>query len=239
MLGAMGSSGASPSTKLIVAGAILLFASILVTVGMHSVVDTGTCSSTGYSGDFGPVPYCPKGTGFSFAFLFVGIFLIIGASIALGGGALGLLFVAIGLGSLGAGVGPTAHSSSKAFCIIFGAAFLLPGLAVFVAGTLLGHTPRSVRRRIAARSQGTTTPPGLAGLGSFSPGVQVSRPTSLAASSSLSPPSSLGSPAAGRAHSPPPRDLAGRLEELADLHTEGTLTDDEFRAAKKRILDDG
>ena len=42
---------------------MLLFGAVALGVGMHHLVATGTCSSTGYSSHYGPVPYCPKGTG--------------------------------------------------------------------------------------------------------------------------------------------------------------------------------
>lgn len=41
------------------------------------------------------------------------------------------------------------------------------------------------------------------------------------------------SPAVPQASSP---DLAGRFKELADLHASGALTDEEFAAAKARLL---
>ena len=57
----------------IAGGALLLFSAVLLGVGIHHLVATGTCSSTGYSGNYGPVPYCPSGTGWWFAFVFGGI----------------------------------------------------------------------------------------------------------------------------------------------------------------------
>ena len=37
-------------------------------------------------------------------------------------------------------------------------------------------------------------------------------------------------------YAPPPADPADEIEHLAQLHTSGTLTDDEFAAAKAKIL---
>ena len=81
---------------------MLLFSAVLLGVGMHHLVATGTCSSTGYSGSFGPVPHCPSGTGWWIAFLMVGIIGgLIGAAMA-GNGALlfAAIFGAIGVGAL-------------------------------------------------------------------------------------------------------------------------------------------
>jgi hypothetical protein len=73
--------------------AVLLFSAIVLGVGIHHLVSTGTCSSTGYSGNFGPVPHCPSGTGWWVAFLFVGIIGgIVGAMMA---GSTSLVFVGI------------------------------------------------------------------------------------------------------------------------------------------------
>ena len=51
---------------------------------------------------------------------------------------------------------------------------------------------------------------------------------------------SKGSPQAGQAASPSPQaappDVAARLRELADLHASGSLTDEEFAAAKAKLL---
>jgi hypothetical protein len=46
-------------------------------------------------------------------------------------------------------------------------------------------------------------------------------------------------PAPSRAEAPPGPDVAGRLKELAQLHADGALSDDEFAAAKARVLEPG
>src|SRR5881227_3899048 len=94
--------GAKPSNTQIAGVALLLFSSVLLGVGMHHMIATGTCSSTGYSANYGPVPHCPSGTGWWFAFLFVGILGgLAGAAMA---GSMGLIFAgifgAIGFGAL-------------------------------------------------------------------------------------------------------------------------------------------
>jgi hypothetical protein len=48
---------------------------------------------------------------------------------------------------------------------------------------------------------------------------------------------SKGSPAAGQAGQPAATpDLTSKLKDLADLHASGALTDEEFTAAKSRLI---
>ena len=42
--------------------------------------------------------------------------------------------------------------------------------------------------------------------------------------------------AEAQAAAPPAKDVTAELEKLAGLHTSGVLTDDEFTAAKKKLL---
>ena len=53
-----------PSNRTIIGVGMLLFGSVLLGVGMHHLIKTGTCSSTDYSSHYGRVPLCPAGTGF-------------------------------------------------------------------------------------------------------------------------------------------------------------------------------
>src|SRR5437763_17025939 len=93
-----------PSTRTIIGVGILLFGAILFGVGLHHMIATGTCSSTGYSSNLGPVPHCPKGTGYWFAFLFGGVFMVVIGGLVSGGSSAILIvpsiFLAIGIGSL-------------------------------------------------------------------------------------------------------------------------------------------
>lgn len=104
-----------PSNLTIVGVALVLFSAILLGVGIHHVVATGTCSSTGYSANYGPVPTCPAGTGWWFAFLFGGIFgCLIGAAMAR---SVGLVFAgifgAIGFGALSNLLDSSASTGTK------------------------------------------------------------------------------------------------------------------------------
>ena len=97
-----------PSNRTIVGVGVVLFSGVLLAVGIHHLVATGTCSSTGYWGNYGPVPYCPSGTGWWMLFLFAGIIGGIVGGFVSGGSSVGLInggiFTAIGLGSLFAAV---------------------------------------------------------------------------------------------------------------------------------------
>jgi hypothetical protein len=130
------------STSTIIGVAVLLFGAVLLGVGMHHLVATGTCSSTGYSANFGPVPRCPKGTGWWILFLIGGVFLvIIGGFVARGPSAaliVPAIFGAIGVGSLTVAFQGNVSSGTKTFALIFGGAFalcgLIPALAVIWSG---------------------------------------------------------------------------------------------------------
>lgn len=118
-----------PSNRTIVGVGLLLFTGVLMGVGIHHLVSTGTCSTTGYAANYGPVPYCPSGTGWWVAFLFIGIIGgIVGGFIA-GASTVGLIngsiFTAIGVGSFT--VVFDKHASSKTFAGVFGGSFAVVG----------------------------------------------------------------------------------------------------------------
>ncbi|MEA2172125.1 MAG: hypothetical protein QOF76_5425 [Solirubrobacteraceae bacterium] len=120
-----------PSYRTIVAVGVVLFGGTLMAIGMHHVIQTGTCSSTGYS-EYGPVPTCPSGTGLFILYLVGGIFLTVGGGLAGGGasafGSGGIVFLGIGLGSLSVAVGPWAKDGGDGFGLVFGGCFAFGGL---------------------------------------------------------------------------------------------------------------
>jgi hypothetical protein len=119
----------SPSNRLIAGVAILLFTAVLLAVGLHHLIQGGTCSSTGYS-RYGPVPKCPSGTGLWVLFLIGGIFgTIIGCFVAGQPNlVIPVMFTAIGLGALTLLFDGSSSSGEKLFAVVFGGSFLVGGL---------------------------------------------------------------------------------------------------------------
>lgn len=133
-------------TGLRIAGvALVLFSSILLGVGIHHLVATGTCSSTGYSSNYGPVPTCPSGTGWWFAFVFGGIIgCLIGAAMATGiAYVFAGIFGGIGFGALSIALDSSASSGTKLFGAIFGGCFAIVGVIAWLA--IIGGALRSLR----------------------------------------------------------------------------------------------
>ncbi len=138
--------------------AVVLFSGILLGVGMHHLVATGTCSSTGYSANYGPVPTCPSGTGWWFAFVFGGIVgCLIGSAMASGVAyVFAGIFGGIGFGALSIALDSSASSATKLFGAIFGGCFAIVGVIAWISiiggglGSLRGSRARP--KRVAAGS---------------------------------------------------------------------------------------
>jgi Short C-terminal domain len=240
---------AQPSNLRIAGVALLLFSGVLLAVGMHHLIATGTCSSTGYSANFGPVPTCPSGTGWWFAFVFGGVIGgLIGALMA---GSLGLVFAglfgAIGLGALSILLDSHAQSGEKVFGAVFGGCFALVGLAAGagVIASAIGSLrtsakggPTSTGGPTAISSFATSQAASVFGTDSkhADPILSAYDASRNAAASVPKPsPTSLiaGLQAAKQAAAAGPVD---ELVKLADLHQRGVLTDEEFANAKAKLL---
>jgi hypothetical protein len=226
----------------------MLFSCVLLAVGIHHVVATGTCSSTGYSANYGPVPTCPSGTGAWFAFVFGGV--IGGLVGALMAGSMGLvfggLFSAIGFGALSILLDAHAQSSEKVFGAIFGGCFALVGV---VAGVAVIASAVGSLRRPAKQPAPSSAPVATSAFGT--PQVASSFGTASApadpilsaynASHNATPiapgPSPLGLVAGLQAAKQAATgDSVDELVKLADLHKKGVLTDQEFASAKAKLL---
>lgn len=227
--------------------AILLFSAILLGVGIHHLVATGTCSSTGYSGNFGPVPHCPSGTGWWFAFVFGGIIgCLIGAAMA-GNGALIFagIFGAIGVGALTLAFDSSAKSGTKVFGGVFGGVFALVGVAALIAiigpavRSLGSRRPQEVRRgktKTTARggpARSTGPVPTAMGVPTPTP-TPAPSPTAGAGASILTPLNLV--PGLQAAKATASGDPIDELSKLAELHSQGNLTDEEFASAKAKLL---
>ena len=154
-----------PSNSTIVGVAMLLFGSILLGVGIHHLVTTGTCSSTGYSANYGPVPHCPSGTGWWILFLVGGIFLGVFGGLIANSSSAGMIipaiFTGIGIGSLTVAFDSHAASGAKTFGLIFGGAFAVFGVipALVMAWSGLGRlrTAPAASPRAAPASGASTS----------------------------------------------------------------------------------
>lgn len=221
--------------------AILLFCSILLGVGIHHLVATGTCSSTGYSANLGPVPHCPSGTGWWFAFVFVGIIgCLAGAAMA---ATTGLVFAGIfggiGIGALTLVLDSNAASSTQVFGAAFGGVFAVVGITALVVvlatafrslGSLRGHELQLGKTKTTARGRSAPSPSPAAA----SMGVPTSAPSAVSRAAVITPLNLV--PGLQAARTKASGDTIDELSKLAELHQQGGLTDEEFASAKAKLL---
>jgi hypothetical protein len=223
---------AEPSNTQIIGVAMVLFFSILLGVGIHHMVATGTCSSTGYSANYGPVPTCPSGTGWWFLFLFAGIIgALVGAMMA---GTTALVFAGIfggiGVGALTIILDSGTSNGTKIFGGVFGGCFAVVGIGAWIA--VLNSAMGSMRSAGARPSPGGTGDPILGAYNAASSGaapMAPPRPTPMPTPATFI--SGL-QPASGAA----PSSAVDELAKLADLHKRGAVTDAEFASAKAKLL---
>jgi Short C-terminal domain len=255
--------GAKPSNLQIVGIALVLFSGVLLGVGIHHLVATGTCSSTGYSANYGPVPTCPAGTGWWFAFVFLGI--LGGVAGALMATNLGLVFAvvfgAIGFGALSLLLDSSTSSGTKVFAAIFGGTFALVGVsaAIGVLGSVLGslrRSPKPAATRSDTAKSAFGTPQAASAFGDSSSGGDAILSAYNASRSPAPTVSVAGTPPAGAAgasasqlspvnlvpglqaaqRAAAKKDPLDELGKLADLHKSGALSEEEFATAKAKLL---
>ncbi len=110
----------------------------MLCLGIFHGFENGSCSSTGYSRNYGPVPHCSKGIGWWMLMLMAGL-VVAGGGAALarsiGSLMLPLVFVAIGapfialaLGNHGQLLFNSSSSTGKIFAGVFGGCFVIAGL---------------------------------------------------------------------------------------------------------------
>ena len=170
----------------------------MLCLGIFHGFEHGSCSSTGYSRNYGPVPHCGKGVGWWMLMLMAGL-VVAGAGAALarslGSLMLPLVFVAVGapfialaFGNHGQLMVHASPSSGKIFAGAFGGCFVIAGLiwgllaarnitgvsgGSLLAGVLAAVVGLSAAFAIAAgvtSAIGTTTPPSSV---QVAPGVRV------------------------------------------------------------------
>jgi hypothetical protein len=132
-------AGSSLNLLIVLGLGLLAFGAGLFGLGIFHGFENGTCSTTGYTAHYGPVPHCAKGIGWWMLMLMVGI-VVAGAGAALSGTLTSLmapvLFIAVGvpfvvLGLRGGNSHLLAGASSTTGDLsagIFGACFVLGGL---------------------------------------------------------------------------------------------------------------
>jgi hypothetical protein len=157
-----------PTNRAIAGVAVLLFALVLLGVGLHHIIVTGNCSSTGYN-SYGPVAHCPEGSGWWAGFLVGGIVLSIAGGLISGGSGPLLIapavFCAVGAGALSVQLDGSAGSDNKTFGLIFGGFFLAGGLIwlALMVRAALGGGAASPLAPLGTTPLGTTplgtTPP--------------------------------------------------------------------------------
>jgi hypothetical protein len=135
----------------------------------------GSCSTTGYSGDYGPVPRCAKGIGWWMLMLFGGLIVAgIGAVLARSFGALlvplvfvavGAPFVALAFGNHGQLMFNASSGTGKIFAGVFGGCFVVSGLiwGAFAARGITGVSGASVLAGLLAAVVGVAAAFAIAG----------------------------------------------------------------------------
>jgi hypothetical protein len=221
--------------------ALALFSTVLLGVGIHHLVATGTCSSTGFSGNFGPVPTCPSGTGWWFAFVFGGVIGGLAGSMMAGNFALifASIFGAIGFGALSLVLDSHVASATKVFGGVFGGCFAIVGVVAAAAvlkgalGALGGGSSGSGPRRVSAVGSAFGTPQaGPSGGGDpILSAYNASRATDMPAR-----PTPRPMPGLQAAQPAATANTVDELEKLADLHKRGVVSDAEFATAKAKLL---
>jgi hypothetical protein len=110
----------------------------MLCLGIFHGFEHGSCSSTGYSRNYGPVPHCANGTGWWMLMLLAGL-VVAGTGAALARSVSGLMlplvfvaiggpFVALALGTHGQLLFNASSGSGKIFAGVFGGCFVIAGL---------------------------------------------------------------------------------------------------------------
>jgi hypothetical protein len=110
-----------------------VLAAVLAGGALHSLMEVGTCSTTGFSSQVGPVPQCPSGSTEQDIFLPASLLLSILVGLTpLGLWGLAALFTGVGVGPLLLELGSGPKGVSDGFLVAFGGAFLVCGLGIAI-----------------------------------------------------------------------------------------------------------
>jgi hypothetical protein len=126
-----GRSGPSLNLLVIVGAALIGLGAALLALGLFHAFEHGTCSTTGYSRYYGPVPHCAKGIGWWMLLLFGGLIIAgsgaaavvsgrdsdlgvtpgsVVAGLVLGGGGVAVAFLIAG--AITSAIGPTGNNAA-------------------------------------------------------------------------------------------------------------------------------
>ena len=145
------------SYKSIVAVAVMLFASAMMGIGVHHLLDSGTCSTTGFT-RYGPAPPCTSSSVAWGIVMPVGLFVVIAAG-AVGAPnlfvLLGPLFLMFGLGALTVGSGTGSSGPPPAFALIFGGCFAAAGAGLLAVPLWSALSSSGARAPSQGRQQAT------------------------------------------------------------------------------------
>ena len=178
----------------------------LLCLGIFHGFAHGSCSTTGYSRNYGPVPRCSNGIGWWMLMLFVGL-IVAGAGAVLASSlgsllvpmvfvAVGAPFVALAFGNHGQLLLNSSASTGKIFSGVFGGCFVVAGLiwGIFAARGVTGVSGGSVVAGLLAAVIG------IAGAFAIASGVSSAiGKTTVPSSVQVAPGLTVISPAAERA----------------------------------------
>jgi hypothetical protein len=133
-----GEAGSALNLEVIAGVALLALGAALFGLGIFHGFQNGSCSTTGYSANYGPVQQCGKGAGWWMLMLTAGLFLAGGGAVLSGTAktmAIPVLFVAIGVPfvALALRSGNTqlligrSSNTGKLYAGIFGVCFVIAG----------------------------------------------------------------------------------------------------------------
>ena len=147
----------------------------MLCLGVFHGCEHGSCSTTGYSRNYGPVPRCSRGIGWWMLMVFAGLIVAGGGAVlarTMGALMVPLVFVAIGapfialaLGNHGQLLFNSASSTGKIFAGVFGGCFVISGLVwgAFAARSVTGVNAGSVLGGVLAAAVGVGAAFAIAG----------------------------------------------------------------------------
>ena len=199
----------SISLRLVIGVGLLALGAGMFALGIFHGFQHGSCSTTGYSRNWGPVPHCSKGIGWWMLMLMVGLVVLGAGAVVSGIGAIagGVLFIAVGAPFIGLGMGGAqghlllgaSSGTGQLAATIFGGCFVVSGVlwAVFAG-----------RDSVSELSAGSR----LGGLVAFAGGIGIAFVIAGAIASGIGPTASAATTAASTARAAASRQATMRQQ---------------------------